>query len=124
MGDARRRKLLGLMPEKTEPRTRYCQLCHEKRPLAPLLFERPAVGAWPAVKRVLHLCRACQIELDHGNCRMAFPGSDAVAEAYRLRMQVITWRPWSWRREPAHPRLFFLEEGSLHPEGPGEWLRG
>lgn len=120
MGEARRRKLTGTMPEKTARHDSYCDLCRKRLPRVPSLFERPAVATWPAVQRPLYVCRVCQIELD--GARMAFPGDDATAERYRLRMQVSTGRPWAWHREPAHPRLFFLEEGSLHPEGPKELL--
>lgn len=106
MGEARRRKLAGLMPEKTNQDMRaYCAVCRGHYPLVPFLFERPAVAAWPAVCRCLYVCRVCQLELDRGlgDGRMSFPGSDLVAKTYKLRLEMLTGRPWQWRREPARP---------------------
>lgn len=111
MGEARRRKLAGTMPEKTDNRAhRFCDVCDRRHvPLRPVMFERPARHHWPEVHKELHVCYPCSIELTD-SARMAFPGDDMTANRITSRLFGLTHRPWAWHREPEHPRLFFVKE--------------
>lgn len=99
------------MPEKTDRHAhRCCELCDRRHvPLRPVVFARPAHAPWPEVHKKLHVCYPCEIELTD-SARMAFPGNDMEANRLTSRLFLLTHRPWTWYRDPKHPRLFFVKE--------------